>query len=50
MDGLSVTYGLRRVIKDTKVLSRGEWPLGGKMKGHVAAVRLCGTLQNMERV
>lgn len=33
MDGLSVTYGLRRGIKDTKVLCRGEWPLEGENEG-----------------
>lgn len=41
MDGLSVTYGLRRGIKDTKVLCRGEWPLGGGDEGS------CGSNQIM---
>lgn len=41
---------IRREIKDTKVLCRGEWPLEGETKGHEAGIRLCGTLQNVEWV
>lgn len=33
MDGLRVTYVLRRGIKDIKVLCRGEWLLEGENEG-----------------